>query len=116
MEILTSAKEITKKDKLKLSGLTDSFKELAGKRIEIINAVVFKDVDRETGELREYSAILTVDNGVITAYAGNSAVLKECVENLISLDVFESDEDTITATVTMKKTKDGSRDYIGLIF
>lgn len=83
MEILRRSREdLSKKDLYFL--LTDKsikkMTDLAGKTIDIVDYVIYEDLNRTTEEMHKIISIKTPDG----AYASNSVTFIECFEQIIS--------------------------------
>lgn len=88
MEILRKSREdMNKKDLyfLVTSPEIKKMKELSGTTVKLLDWVMFKSVDRETGDPYKVLSIKT-DNGV---YATNSATMIESFEQIV--ECFEND-------------------------
>lgn len=108
MEIKKSAIELTKKDMAKLIGATKAYKDVVDQPLKVVNAIIYEDADRSTGEIREYSALYT-DKGVV---AGNSSVMTGEISSIIDLGLITAKE-PLACHVIMEKSKSG-KDFCDL--
>lgn len=86
-----------------------AFKTLKGKSeaIKIKSCAIVRDVDRETGELRNFSYIFAEDG---TVYGGNSESIERSSEQLIDL---LDDGESVGFTVRANTTNAG-REFLSL--
>lgn len=110
MNILKRSREdLTQKDLYFL--LTDKsikkLKEASGKNIDVIDYVIYEDVNRQTGELMKILSIKASD----CCYATNSPTFIECFEKIV--ECFGSDFKTISV---MEEKSNKGRAYLQCSF
>lgn len=88
---------------------SDSFKSIVGEDFKEIRAcAIVEDVDRESGEMKEFSYIFTTEGDV---YGGNSESVKRACDNVIEL---LTDGERIKFRVKSAKTNNG-REFLSLL-
>ena len=102
--VIIEAGKIDKKAKLQVAVTSKVFKDFTGVALTAVGAIIYEKADKETGELKEYTAIITKEEGAIT---GNSSVINDEISDLISMGVFD-DNGEFNFTITLKKTNGNS--------
>lgn len=107
MKILSTSKELTKKEAFALAHDALKLSDLEGETIEVSAYMFYEDEDPKTGEVKKILAIKTVE-GLI--YGTNSETFQKKFVDIMA-NVYDDDSEPKTITIVSGVSKAG-RKYI----
>lgn len=108
-KIIKSSEKFTRRHAVNLT-VAYSLQDVAGSKIEsVVAAAIVEDVDRDTGEAKPVSVIVS-GNGEV--YTSISSVVMESMDDIIDL---LDDGEKFDIQIVTRKTKSSNREYLSLM-